>query len=168
MLDTPNMSHVTCHVSRDTCHVSHVTCHMSQFFFYKVVKLIGWRVCYQQGLPGLFLQKTDRLGFVLLYMWIKYELIWIYSRAQKSLFGLGLYVSKSLLIVFDRNYLWALQNCLSKMVQFLKCCYDTSKAFFIVTPIVKIMIEVKCCPKFNFRSCVQYIYGLKYHILLLM
>ena len=33
MFTPPNVSCVTCHMSRVTCHVSRVTCHMSLFFF---------------------------------------------------------------------------------------------------------------------------------------
>ena len=66
---------VTCHVSPVMCHLSRVTCHLSHvnifffFFFFTQKKLenyplkkIGqnggasrWRVCYQRGLPRLFL-----------------------------------------------------------------------------------------------------------------
>ena len=56
----PNMSHVTCHVSRHVSRqMSHVTCHVSHitiiiiFFFAQSGEAYRWRVCYQRGLPRL-------------------------------------------------------------------------------------------------------------------
>ena len=61
-----HVSCVTCHVSRVTCHLSPVTCHFFLkhfniylyiyfFYFKKNGGASWWRVCYQRGLPRLFL-----------------------------------------------------------------------------------------------------------------
>ena len=81
MFIPPNVSHVTCYVSRVTCqgvtcHVSHVTFFIFYFIilFWQSGEAYRWRVCYQRGLPRLVClesqiitlsqkcQKSDFLG----------------------------------------------------------------------------------------------------------
>ena len=68
------MSGVTCQVSRVRCHVSHVTCHINFnllfiYFFGQSGEASRWRVCYQRGLPRLFILSFTHLNEIIIYIY---------------------------------------------------------------------------------------------------